>query len=83
MKRFEYRKIDDLYWQVVSDWLTYHAAEIISGEVSNDLCGKSIEASIMVARHRDNDLPCQHLVDIWFDSEADEAEFIMKEIDYD
>lgn len=79
----EYKKLDDLYWQVVSGWLAYYDAERLVGEVSNELCAKGINASIAVQRHRDIHFPHQHLVDIWFASYADEAEFIMKEIVYE
>lgn len=78
--KIEYKKIDDLYWQVMSDWLEYHAAQRLVGEVSNELYGKGVNASIAVQRHRYEHFPHQHLVDIWFDNEADEAEFIMKEM---
>lgn len=81
MKNFEYKKIDDLYWQVLTDWLQREQAERLVGEVSNDFYEKGIDASIIATRHRYEPWPYTFLVDISFDCEADEAEFIMKELE--
>jgi hypothetical protein len=79
MNSFQYQKMDDLYWQLITDWLEKEQAERIVGELSNHFYERGIEASIFAAKHRHEYYPHTFLVDISFGDEADEAEFIMKE----
>jgi len=75
----KYRKIDNLYWQVESDWLEGYRACHFALEVLLTLREKDINAIVEPTRHREICFPHQFLIDVLFENEADEAEFIMKE----